>query len=956
MHTAELSLHDALVDGGSAVLASDVVVVKKWVGLSEASVNSSNPFVEWVDGHRAGLVVAKSSRALDLYHEYFYTWRGKETHLMEIGISNGGSLEMWKAYFGPELRVTGIECCPYAGMTERVQDERTIIMIGDQADADFLQRVVTSVSRPNIVIDDGGHKGFQMEASFRVLYPFLAPGGLYVIQGLERTHDEGLYRHSQGRRSLEFVNMLVDNLHARAGPDFLVDFADTTEAVHVYEGIAIIRKRESRRRESENLRFSAGDECPLCHPMVTPKLMWNRDISDPGSTVSKVENPSLKSHPESPQQGSPTKRAGTLPEEAGPSVQQPIPSTLALSSGHQMPILVFGTAGLGDGTADVVSVALKAGFRAFDTATHPRAGDGFDYRQHLLGEALAQGTVPRSQLFLISKIHPADFGYMQTLGAAYRAVKELGAGGGGYVDLLLLHFPICYLDYCPWDTSMRPLGDFIDAWRGLEEAVRRGIVRSIGVSNFDADRLGVLLQGARVAPAVAGLWADIFKTIPRAFRVLCEKRGIRLQVFGTLGYEWSQGRGLQGKGSASTSRLMENLEVKKIAAAAGLTASEVCVKFFLQQGVSVITGSRNPDRVRDALAYADARLLPASGFEALMDLDGFLDSSLRVHATPDRYASMVGFDTEEMQTISSGAHGATDFNCDDALAAYHRDGVVHLPGHLPEEAVASARRAVQRLVWDNGGGAMEDPESYPARLAREQDFFIDWLDSTGHALLFPLFVALRPLVDCVFGPGSGVLSYLILRGKVPHSDRQHVDWHQDMQYQAHMFTDASTPEKGLYDSGLHAQRSFIAHVPLTPQTRERGALRYARGSHTEGFHPEKWPNLWKALAGRHPEANDFRPEELDGIATFETELGDVLAHSMLVHHGSHPNVAPSIRWHLEVLIRAGDLPNVLGFHEPRVPDNSSLPSLLGWMQDCVAFQQTYTSVFPKLLWSDRSEA
>lgn len=327
-----------------------------------------------------------------------------------------------------------------------------------------------------------------------------------------------------------------------------------------------------------------------------------------------------------------------------------------------------------------------------------------------------------------------------------------------------------------------------------------------------------------------------------------------------------------------------------------------------------------------------------------MDLDGFLDSSLHVHASPDRYASMVGLDTVELDAVAAGARGSVPFSCDDVLAAYHRDGVVHLPGHLPAEAVLSVQRAVQKLVSDHGGGAMEDVVFYPERLARETDFFIDWLDSTGHAHLFPLFVALRPLVDCMFGAGGGVLSYLILRGKVPNEDRQHISWHQDAEYQTQAFTRAWTPHQGLPEIEAHAARALTVHVPLTPQTRKNGALMYARGSHG-AFHPDGWPSLWRETADLPQGRSAFRAEELDNLETFETEVGDILAHNILVHHGSHLNRAQMVRWHVEVLVRAGDLPNHWGYHEPRVPNDGSLPSLLQWLQDCAIFQQEYLASF-----------
>ncbi|CAK0867697.1 unnamed protein product [Prorocentrum cordatum] len=336
-----------------------------------------------------------------------------------------------------------------------------------------------------------------------------------------------------------------------------------------------------------------------------------------------------------------------------------------------MPALAFGTAGLGEGTAEAVAAALEAGFRAFDTATHPAAGEGFGYDQGALGAALSAAWTqrPRQEIFLASKVHPADFGYQGALQAVERAVEELGPAAAGHLDLVLLHWPTCEDEFCPRGGRLRPLGDFLDAWRGLEEARSRGLVRSLGVSNFDAEQLGSLLRDARVKPSVAGLWADIFHPVPRAMRRLCREQGVRLQVFGTLGYEWSQARGRRGWRAPRSSPLLDHPEVRRIARARGLTVSEVCLKFFLQQGIAVVATSRQPARAFAAGDLRSGRRLSGEDLEALRDLEGFLGSSLRPLYSPDHYAGMLGFDTQAMAPPPGAASSAAAWSCEEARPA-----------------------------------------------------------------------------------------------------------------------------------------------------------------------------------------------------------------------------------------------------------------------------------------------
>lgn len=612
-----------------------------------------------------------------------------------------------------------------------------------------------------------------------------------------------------------------------------------------------------------------------------------------------------------------------------------------ISTGFHMPMLAFGTGGLAEGTAELVGAALDAGFRAMDTATHPSGGEGFAYDQPGLGVALALSAARRADIFITSKIHPADFGYLRTLDAAQRCVEELGEGGQGYVDLLLLHFPTCDREYCVPGGRLRPLGDFIDAWMGLEEAVERGLVRHLGVSNFDAAQLEQLLLAARVAPRVAGVWADIFRPIPRALRRLCDKRGMQLQVFGTLGYEWSQGRGKKGRAAPRSSPLLDHPLVRAIAVARGFSAAEVCIKFFLGQGVAVITGTRSLERVPLAAAAGDARALSTDDVEALRDLEGYLDSSLRVSASQDYFQGMLGLDTFALHAYASAA--PAEWSCEAAREHYHRDGVVHLRHVLAEAVLASARRAVTRLMVDNGGGPdIEDPAAFPKELSGLKDFGFGWQDTTFRAHIFPLVASLRQLAACFLTTENVVISYIALRAKQPGNASFHFSWHQDMSYLLQAATRARTYGDAKSELDNYSDRNLALHIPLAAETRANGALMYAKGSQRDGVDRKHWPHMWRVVddygfEGSTPVSSAF-DEHSPGVDTFETNPRDVLVHSILTHHGTHPNLSPKVRWHVEVGIAAGDAHNHWSHRRAQLPADGSLQELLHWLQELSRFE------------------
>ena len=172
---------------------------------------------------------------------------------------------------------------------------------------------------------------------------------------------------------------------------------------------------------------------------------------------------------------------------------------VTLRSGGRMPLVGFGTAGLGEGTAAAVHAALDAGYRLLDSA---QAREW--YREDLVGEGLAASGVARADVFLTSKVHPRHLGPTATPARLQHSLRELRTD---YLDLLLLHYPECWGDLC---GGVQPEGTWRDGWRALEAMRASGAVRALGVSNFDARQLRELLDFAAVPPDVVQAHSDPF--------------------------------------------------------------------------------------------------------------------------------------------------------------------------------------------------------------------------------------------------------------------------------------------------------------------------------------------------------------------------------------------------------------------------------------------------------------
>jgi hypothetical protein len=98
---------------------------------------------------------------------------------MEIGVYSGGSLNMWRDYFGPEAIIYGVDIEPACRMYEQA---RVRILIGDQADAGFWANVRKNHPPMDIIIDDGGHLPNQQSTTMREMLPFMSPGGVYICE------------------------------------------------------------------------------------------------------------------------------------------------------------------------------------------------------------------------------------------------------------------------------------------------------------------------------------------------------------------------------------------------------------------------------------------------------------------------------------------------------------------------------------------------------------------------------------------------------------------------------------------------------------------------------------------------------------------------------------------------------------------------------------------------------
>ena len=240
--------------------------------------------------------------------------------------------------------------------------------------------------------------------------------------------------------------------------------------------------------------------------------------------------------------------------------------TVLLNSGYTMPILGLGTYALDHDTCvNSVMALLESGGRLIDTAymygNEEAVGEG-------VRRGMAEYGIPREDIFVITKIYPNQFSDPKA--AIDMALEKLDIG---YVDMMLLHHP--------------GAGD-VNAYKAMEEYVEAGKIRSLGLSNWYVEELTAFLPQVTIMPAL--VQNEIHPYYQEQDVVpFIQGKGIVVQCWYPLG-----GRGY-------TAELLGDETIKTIAAAHGVSAAQVILRWDLQRGIVVIPGSSNPGHIRENL-------------------------------------------------------------------------------------------------------------------------------------------------------------------------------------------------------------------------------------------------------------------------------------------------------------------------------------------------------------------
>ena len=152
----------------------------------------------------------KHSSYFEVYEKLFTKYQNKPLVFIEIGVLNGGSLFMWRDFFGKQAQIIGIDLNPEA---LKWQGHGFDIFIGDQSDPAFWQQIIKKYPQIDVVLDDGGHTYEQQIMTTELLKPYIANGGLIVIEDTHTSYQKGFGFKSVS--FLKYVHKKIDQLNYR---------------------------------------------------------------------------------------------------------------------------------------------------------------------------------------------------------------------------------------------------------------------------------------------------------------------------------------------------------------------------------------------------------------------------------------------------------------------------------------------------------------------------------------------------------------------------------------------------------------------------------------------------------------------------------------------------------------------------------------------------------------------
>lgn len=245
---------------------------------------------------------------------------------------------------------------------------------------------------------------------------------------------------------------------------------------------------------------------------------------------------------------------------------------VTLNNGAKIPQFGFGVFLIegDDATEKACIEAFKCGYRHIDTAHAYQNERG-------VGSAVKKSGLKREDVWITTKLWPSEYGEGKTMEAIDKMLARLQTN---YIDLLLLH---------------QQFGDYIGAWHDMEKAVKEGKVKTIGLSNFESERLEEVLNESKIKPAVLQVECHPYYQ-QNELKKRIQKYDIKIESWYPIGH--------------GDKKLLQEPVIVEIGSKYKKTAAQVILRWQIQEGNIIFPKSTNPQHIKENIDIFDFELTP----------------------------------------------------------------------------------------------------------------------------------------------------------------------------------------------------------------------------------------------------------------------------------------------------------------------------------------------------------